>query len=108
MANVMYISAGAHHSAAITFDYGLYTWGYNSVGQLGDGTSTNRNVPTRIMEDVTHVFAGRVNTVAVDTDGVIWGWGCNMFEQLQQGIRTYGIPTPVELFGETVQFDSKE
>ncbi len=42
------MSLGGSHSAAVTKDGSLYTWGYNSSGRLGDGTTTNKSVPTRI------------------------------------------------------------
>jgi ABC-type cobalamin transport system permease subunit len=38
------IAAGYHHTCAIK-DGALYCWGWNSFGQLGDGTWTSRNRP---------------------------------------------------------------
>ena len=35
--DVVSISAGNYHTAAITSDGTLYTWGYNRYGQLGLG-----------------------------------------------------------------------
>ena len=36
------------HTVAIRTDGSVWTWGYNKYGQLGDGTSTDRNVPVRV------------------------------------------------------------
>jgi len=42
------MGAGMYASGARTTDKKLYAWGWNSVGQLGDGTTTNRSSPVQI------------------------------------------------------------
>ena len=42
----------SHHTVAVRTDGSLWTWGMNSGGQLGDGTTTDRNEPKKIMENV--------------------------------------------------------
>jgi alpha-tubulin suppressor-like RCC1 family protein len=42
------ISCGAQHNAAINSLGELYAWGWNVTGQLGDGTTINKNTPTLI------------------------------------------------------------
>ena len=42
------IGSGHFHSCGITMERVAYCWGQNSSGQLGDGTTTNRLVPTRV------------------------------------------------------------
>ena len=39
---------GSYHSSALTSEGRLFTWGSNWAGQLGDGTTTQRNTPTKI------------------------------------------------------------
>jgi len=39
------LAAGNAHTASIHPDGTLWTWGHNSNGQLGDGTSTNQTSP---------------------------------------------------------------
>ncbi len=50
LGTVSYIAAGWAHTCAIrTADARVYCWGSNSSGQLGDGTTTMRTVPTRVI-----------------------------------------------------------
>ncbi|CAL5192144.1 unnamed protein product [Lathyrus oleraceus] len=42
------ISCGARHSALLTDDGHLFTWGWNKYGQLGLGDSVDRNIPCRV------------------------------------------------------------
>lgn len=42
------ISVGTNHSIAIKTDGTLWAWGGNYFGQLGDGTTADKIVPTQI------------------------------------------------------------
>ena len=42
------VVAGDQHVCALTADGTAYCWGYNRQGQLGDGTNTDRKVPTPV------------------------------------------------------------
>jgi uncharacterized repeat protein (TIGR02543 family) len=42
------VAAGSGHSVALTSNGKVYTWGNNGNGQLGDGTTTNRNTPVQV------------------------------------------------------------
>lgn len=44
--NVVGIGAGANRSCAVITDGRTFCSGLNSAGQIGDGTTVNRNVPT--------------------------------------------------------------
>ncbi len=44
------LSAGASHVCGRAVDGALYCWGQNTEGRLGDGTTENRQVPTRVAE----------------------------------------------------------
>jgi len=61
MDNVTAVSAGGisfglgpitQHTLALRADGSLWSWGTNEFGQLGDGTTTERNEPMKIMENV--------------------------------------------------------
>ena len=42
------VAGGANHTCAILPDTHIKCWGLNSTGQLGDGTTTNKYVPTAV------------------------------------------------------------
>ncbi len=42
------ISAASQHTCGLTSSGALFCWGRNEDGELGDGTGTNRAVPTRV------------------------------------------------------------
>ena len=46
------VAAGPYHSCAIATGTGagVYCWGYNGTGELGDGTTIQRLVPTRAQQ----------------------------------------------------------
>jgi alpha-tubulin suppressor-like RCC1 family protein len=43
--DVIYISGGEDHAVALKKDGSLWAWGFNTTGQLGDGTQTSRSTP---------------------------------------------------------------
>ncbi len=81
------ITAGYNHTIGIKSDGTLWAWGRNDYGQLGDGTNTNKNVPTQIGTDTDWYFAagGDNHTMAIKTNGTLWAWGRNNFGQLGDG-----------------------
>lgn len=87
-ATVSHISAGAAHSAAIDSDGKLWSWGANTLGQLGNGTTSNNRVPVLIGEGFTQVSAGSNHTLAIKPDGTLWAWGSNTYGQLGNGTFT--------------------
>ncbi|CAJ59994.1 MULTISPECIES: RCC1-like domain-containing protein [Frankia] len=82
-----------------------WSWGYNGLGQLGNGTITNSAVPVRVsgltgLTDVVGVAAGRYAAYAVRRDGTAWSWGYNAYGQLGNG-RITNSTVPVRVSGLT-------
>ncbi|MCL2368912.1 MAG: hypothetical protein FWC72_07935 [Oscillospiraceae bacterium] len=94
MDDVAAVSVWLSHTMAITTDGGLWAWGNNERGQLGDGTDREQHSPMRIMDDVIAVSAGSGNTLAVRADGSLWFWGNDWIAQPGDEI-TVTIETPV-------------
>lgn len=69
------IAAGTHHTLLLKPDGTLWAWGANELGQLGDGTVTDRLTPVRIGNGFLDVSAGSQGTVAIKSDFTLWGWG---------------------------------
>ena len=92
-------SVGGQHTCAITVDGTLLCWGYNNFGQLGDGTTTDRKVPTPVADSASFsvVSAGSDHTCALTPEGVAYCWGRNGSGQLgigsDEGLEIH--PTPV-------------
>uniref|UniRef100_A0A8C6YER0 HECT-type E3 ubiquitin transferase n=1 Tax=Naja naja TaxID=35670 RepID=A0A8C6YER0_NAJNA len=75
---VICVSAGYRHSAAVTEDGELYTWGEGDFGRLGHGDSNSRNIPTLVKDisNVGEVSCGSSHTIALSKDGrTVWSFG---------------------------------
>ena len=64
---------------------GLWVWGRNSYGQLGDNSVSNKSSPVQTVSGGTNwklIVCGSYHTAAIKTDGTLWTWGSNYFGQL--------------------------
>ncbi|EFO79638.1 regulator of chromosome condensation RCC1 [Oscillochloris trichoides DG-6] len=98
---VMAITAGDSHTCALTTGGGVTCWGGNWYGQLGDGTTTQRNMPVNVVglsSGVAAIAAGGSHTCALSTEGGVTCWGWNTYDQLGDGTRT-NHNTPVQVEG---------
>ena len=81
----------------------LYSWGYNSDGQLGNGTTVNSSMPICISDiensplsgkDIVDVYKISEVVIAKDSSGKLYSWGENYSGQLGNG-RTENSSMPV-------------
>ena len=98
------ISASSYHTCAIASNDQVYCWGQNTWGQLGDGTTTNRNTPVAVQlgerPDLTvkQISAGYLHTCAIASNDQVYCWGSNGYGQLGDGTTTQrNIPVAVQL-----------
>jgi alpha-tubulin suppressor-like RCC1 family protein len=83
--------AGGDAAYLIKNDGQLWSWGNNSAGQIGDGTSTTRKRPVAITSQCAQISAGEAFTLCIGQDGSLWSWGLNGWNQLG---RTGSIYSP--------------
>ena len=97
------VDAADNFSVALKNDGTVWAWGDNSVGQLGNGSSSFASAtPVQVnnLSDVVAISAGLDFTLVVKGDHTVWGWGENRNNQL--GGDTVGDPgTPIPVWGLT-------
>ncbi len=83
--NVTAIAVGTHHSCALRTDGRVQCWGYNRDGQLGDGTTIDRNAPTDVIDlsaEVIAITADGNHSCALTKERQVKCWGSNITGQL--------------------------
>ncbi|MGW7002585.1 RCC1 domain-containing protein, partial [Streptomyces sp. NPDC054933] len=106
--HVRAISAGSFLSLALRPNGTVLSWGANSFGELGDGTTINRLTPvrvcavgqtapcTRFLTGVRAVFGGGLWSIALRWRGAVLSWGLNTVGELGDGTTT-SRTTPVRV-----------
>uniref|UniRef100_A0A8W8L1M9 HECT-type E3 ubiquitin transferase n=1 Tax=Magallana gigas TaxID=29159 RepID=A0A8W8L1M9_MAGGI len=85
------IACGSSHSAAITSNGDLYTWGLGEYGRLGHGDNTTQLKPKQVKalahERVVQVACGSrdAQTLALTDEGKVYSWGDGDFGKLGRG-----------------------
>jgi alpha-tubulin suppressor-like RCC1 family protein len=102
------IVAGNQYTCAVDAAGGAYCWGYNPVGELGDGSTADSSVPVAV--DTSGVLAGQTltqitagfydHTCALGSAGAAYCWGGNEAGQLGNGTTTdSSVPVAVDTSG---------
>ena len=98
------ISAGWHHTCAVTENNSGYCWGANASGQVGNSEiATSVATPDSVEADIVFqaIRAGEYHTCATAGD-LGFCWGGNEFGQVGNGTRI-ASPTPGRVTGSPVR-----
>ncbi|XP_019619950.1 PREDICTED: probable E3 ubiquitin-protein ligase HERC4 isoform X1 [Branchiostoma belcheri] len=99
---VAHIACGEEHTAVLTLDGGVLTFGAGSYGQLGHNSNNHEALPRKVFElmglEVTQLACGRMHTMAyVESSGRIYSFGLGGNGQLgSSGTTNCNSPTTVE------------
>lgn len=108
LSGVAQLTAGGAQSVARLADGHVVAWGDNAVGDLGDGTRTDRVTPVSVcatgatdctanpLSGIKSVDSGNMTTLAITDAGAAVGWGGNYSGELGDGTREIRS-TPVQL-----------
>lgn len=105
--NIVQIACGDFHTALITDQGDIYTFGFGGYGQLGLGNYLQNNVPTRIsgLPKVKQVACGRNHSALITDQGELYTFGRNKYGQL--GLLKYkeaiNVPQQIPLGGKVKQ-----
>ncbi|MHB8572165.1 MAG: RCC1 domain-containing protein [Candidatus Dormibacteria bacterium] len=80
-------AGGSLSTYVLLADGSVVAWGYNSVGELGDGTQVAHYLPAPVpgLTGVAEVTAGNEFAVARLSDGTAQAWGYDAYAQLGRG-----------------------
>jgi hypothetical protein len=90
LGGVKAIAAGETHGLALLANGTVWAWGGNSRGQLGDGSTADKDLPVQVLglggpgvlTGVKAIAAGGEHSLALLSDGTVLAWGANPEGQL--------------------------
>lgn len=87
--SIKMLATGSEHTVALLDDGSVWAWGNNQYGQIGDGTTTARQMPVMVIAPpmasetgVASIAVGANHSLAVLADGTLLAWGNNKNGQL--------------------------
>jgi alpha-tubulin suppressor-like RCC1 family protein/endonuclease I len=96
LSGVISIACAKNHFLALKSDGTVWSWGENSDGQVGDGTTIDRNSPVQLsgLDHIVAIKAGDIHSIALKSDGTVWVWGRN-----ETNDKAFDSVTPVQMNG---------
>ena len=87
LSNVGRLIGGKSHNCAIKLDGSVFCWGGDWLGQLGNNSTENSEIPVGVVDmsylnNVSHISGGDSYTCSLKSDGTVFCWGWNVFGQL--------------------------
>ena len=90
---IVAVSAGLHHSLALTADGAIWSWGMGACGKLGHGDEQEQLLPKKVEAFVGRravavsaaVSAAGSQSLALTADGAVWSWGSGDVGKLGHG-----------------------
>jgi len=98
---VVQVAATANHTACVTDDGALWTWGEGSHHQLGLGATSNAQQPVKVSalkEPAAKVATGATSSACITLKGQVFTWGDGIHGELGQG-STHSAEYPVQVKG---------
>jgi alpha-tubulin suppressor-like RCC1 family protein len=97
------VSAGNLHSLGLRTNGTAWSWGCNSIGQLGNNSTINRSSPGSVVGGFTNwcqVSTANIgfHSLGLRTNSTVWSWGCNGQGQLGHNT-TVNRSSPVSVVG---------
>src|SRR5271156_3677748 len=102
---------GGSEQIVMKSDGTVWDWGANSWGELGDGTTSNADLPVQVLgpggsgdlAPVAAIQGGELHNTALKANGTVWSWGLNKYGQLGDGSTNWGnngnlSTTPVQTY----------
>ena len=83
------VAAGGNHACGITLQQAVWCWGRNQNGQLGNGSTSDSDVPVQVVATSPYVSlgTGAAPCAVVQYGKLVECWGWNGYEQ-------FGSPAP--------------
>ncbi len=97
------LTAGFSFSCGVEWDGAAFCWGEGGFGQIGEGSTSDRNLPTGVSggHDLATISAGSEHACGVAVDGAAYCWGRGLNGRLGNDSTTDSA-VPVKVSGTTV------